>query len=98
MGVEISTFDEDMSVVLFSKNFRPIGTRYLTSGNHAQYLPTILVESDGLPVELLIYWQTRVSVPPQYSVVRDCLTILNSRYLRLLEKSRRLVFTRWNAC
>jgi len=69
MGVEIEVFNEDMSVVLFSKNFRPIGTRYLTLKDHSTYFPTILIESNGDPVDLLVYWQTRVSVPPQYSVV-----------------------------
>jgi hypothetical protein len=69
MGVEIDVFDEEMSVVLFSKNFRPIGTRYLTLKDHSEYFPTILIESNGDPVDLLVYWQTRVSVPPQYNVV-----------------------------
>ncbi len=69
IGVEIQVFDKDMSVVLFSKNFRPIGTRYLTLNNHSQYFPTIFIESNGYPVELLVYWQTRVSVPPHYSMV-----------------------------
>jgi hypothetical protein len=69
MGVAVEVFDEKMSVVLFSKNFRPIGTRYLTLDDRTQYFPTILIESNGDPVELLVYWQTRVSVPPTYSVV-----------------------------
>ncbi len=69
MGVAIEVFDDNMSVVLFSKNFRPIGTRYLTLNDQSQYFPTILIESNGDPVELLVYWQTRVSVPPTYSVV-----------------------------
>jgi hypothetical protein len=64
MGVEIDVFEKERSVVLFSKNFRPIGTRYLTLNDHSQYFPTILIESNGDPVELLVYWQTRVSVPP----------------------------------
>jgi hypothetical protein len=71
MGVSVEVFDEKMSVVLFSKNFRPIGTRYLTSDDQSQYFPTILIESNGDPVELLVYWHTRVSVPPSYSVVSD---------------------------
>lgn len=69
MGVEIEVFGEGRSVVLFSKNFRPIGTRYLTLQDHAEYLPTILIESYGDPVELTVYWQTRVSVSPPYSLV-----------------------------
>jgi hypothetical protein len=69
MGVEIDVFEKERSVVLFSKNFRPIGTRYLTLNDHSQYFPTILIESNGDPVNLLVYWQTRVSVPPHFSVV-----------------------------
>ncbi|CAF2557981.1 unnamed protein product [Rotaria sp. Silwood2] len=68
MGVEIEVFDKEMSVVLFNKNFRPVGTRYLTLNDHSQYFPTILIENNGDPVELLVYWQTRVSVPPNYSM------------------------------
>lgn len=70
MGVEIEVFEKEVSVALFSKNFRPIGTRYLTLRDHSQYFPTILIENGGEPVDLLVYWQTRVSVPPHYSVVR----------------------------
>lgn len=69
MGVEVEVFNKEMSVILFSKNFRPIGTRYLTLNDHYEYYPTILIESNGDPVELIVYWQTRVSVPPHYSVV-----------------------------
>jgi len=69
IGVEIEVFDKEMSIALFSKNFRPIGTRYITLREHSQYFPTILIENGGDPVELLVYWQTRVSVPPHYSVV-----------------------------
>jgi hypothetical protein len=69
IGVEIQVFDKDMSVVLFSKNFRPMGTRYLTLNDQSQYFPTIFIESNGYPIELLVYWQTRVSVPPHYSMV-----------------------------
>ncbi|UJR28669.1 hypothetical protein I4U23_009898 [Adineta vaga] len=68
VGLEIETFDQEMSVVLFSKNFRPIGTRYITLRDRTQFYPTIFIENAGDPVELLVYWQTRVSVPPHYSV------------------------------
>ena len=67
--LKLNVFDKEMSVVLFSKNFRPVGTRYLTLNDHSQYFPTILIESNGDPVNLLVYWQTRVSVPPHFSAV-----------------------------
>jgi hypothetical protein len=65
MSVTVETFGQDMSVVLFSRNFRPIGTRYLTLADHNQYYPTILIESNGDPVELIVHWQTRVLLPMQ---------------------------------
>ncbi|CAF4058119.1 unnamed protein product [Rotaria sordida] len=71
MGVEIVVFDKEMSVVLFSKNFRPIGTRYLTLNDYSQYFPTILIENNGDPVELLVYWQTRISLPPYYNITNS---------------------------
>lgn len=69
MGLEIEVFDKEMSVALFSRNFRPVGTRYLTLRDHSQFFPTILIENGGEPVELLVHWHTRVSVPPHFSVV-----------------------------
>lgn len=98
IGVEIEVFESEMSVALFSKNFRPIGTRYLTLRDHSQYYPTILIENDGQAVELLVYWQTRVSVPPHYSVVSHHFDEqfegdFSCRLLFFAEKSRRLVFT-----
>ncbi|CAF1377156.1 unnamed protein product, partial [Didymodactylos carnosus] len=68
MGIEIEVFDKDMSVALFSKNFRPVGTRFLTLQDHSEFMPTIMIESYGEPIELLVYWHTRVSVPPHFSV------------------------------
>ena len=95
IGVEIAEFNKEMSVVLFSKNFRPIGTRYLTLDDHSQYFPTILIESFGAPVELLVYWQTRVSVPPDYNMVRYSVIDCNEIFI-FIEKSRELVYTIWN--
>lgn len=77
MGVEIEVFEKDMSVVLFSKNFRPIGTRYLTLKNQFEFYPTILIESNGDPVDLLVYWHTRVCVPPHYSLVCRKISFFN---------------------
>ncbi|CAF3064750.1 unnamed protein product [Rotaria socialis] len=68
MGVQIEAFGKEMSVALFSRNFQPLGTRYLTLNDHSQYFPTILIENNGDPVDLLVHWQTRVSVPPQFSM------------------------------
>ncbi|CAF1350584.1 unnamed protein product, partial [Didymodactylos carnosus] len=68
MGIEIAVFDKDMSVALFSKNFRPVGTRFLTLQDHSEFMPTIMIESHGEPIELLAYWHTRVSVPPHFSL------------------------------
>lgn len=70
MGVEIEAFGKEMSVVLFTKNFRPVGTRYLTLKDAKQFFPTILIESNGEPVEILVHWQTRVSLPTSFNLVR----------------------------
>ena len=95
IGIEIEIYPKEMSIALFSKNFRPIGTRYLTLRDQSQYFPTIFIESVGEPVELLVYWQTRVSVPPHYSVVNN--NESNDKlFAYFLEKSRRLVFARRN--
>ena len=70
MAIEIESFNEDMSVVIFSKNFRPIGTRFLTQKDLDQFLPTVAIVSSGeSEIELNIYWQTVVSMPPHYNVV-----------------------------
>lgn len=79
MAIEIDSFHEEMSVVIFSKNFRPIGTRFLTQKDLSQFLPTIAIESSsGEEIELNIYWQTVVSMPPHYNVVCVLLRLLNS--------------------
>lgn len=71
MGIEIESFKEEMSVAVFSKNFRPIGTRFLTLRDFDQFLPTIAIANSGEEdIELNIYWQTVVSMPPHYNVVR----------------------------
>lgn len=84
IGVEIQTFGEEMSVVLFTKNFRPVGTRYLTLKNHQQFFPTILIDSNTESVELSAYWQNRISVPLQYNIVcsDSCSCIKKHRTLR----------------
>lgn len=72
MALEIESFNEDMSVVIFSKNFRPIGTRFLTQKDFDQFLPTVAIVSSGeSEIELNIYWQTVVSMPPHYNVVSN---------------------------
>jgi hypothetical protein len=69
IGLELETFDPEMSVVLFSKNFKPVGTRFLTMKNFNSFLPTIVMVSDGEPIEIVVYWQTAVSMPPHFNVV-----------------------------
>ena len=86
MGIEIEAFESAMSVALFSKNFEPVGTRYLTLRDHELFLPTVAVlrsASDNEPIELNIYWQTVVSVPPHFYMVRNTTTDDNSCGLSL---------------
>ena len=69
MGLEIEVFEKKMSVAIFSKNFKPVGTRYLTLEDHDSFLPTIAVVSEGEEIKMNIYWQTVVSMPPHFNIV-----------------------------
>lgn len=69
MAIEMEVFEEDMSVAIFSKNFKPVGTRFLTLKDAQQFLPTIAVVSNGEEIELNAYWHTVVSMPPHFNVV-----------------------------
>ncbi len=69
IGLEIEVFEHKMSVALFTKNFKPIGTRYLTLKDHDSFLPTIAVLNEGEEVKLNVYWQTVVSMSPHFNVV-----------------------------
>jgi hypothetical protein len=70
VGIEMEVFEKEMSVALFSKNFRPVGTRFLTAKNFDEFFPTIAVETNGEPVEIVVYWHTKISMPPHFNVVR----------------------------
>jgi hypothetical protein len=69
MAIEMEVFEIEMSVAIFSKNFKPVGTRFLTLKVPELFMPTIAIQSDGEPVELNVYWQTVVSMPPHFNVV-----------------------------
>ena len=70
VGLEIEVFEKDMSVALFSKNFKPVGTRFFTCSNFEKFYPTLNITSHGEPIEIVVYWQNKVSVPPSFNVVR----------------------------
>jgi hypothetical protein len=98
MGLEISNFDKKMSVALFTKNFRPIGTRFLTLQDLNSFYPSIEIASSGEEIEIIVYWQTVVSMPPHFNIVIILINFLiNLRnkfaifVVDWLEKSRRLV-------
>lgn len=69
MALEMEVFEPDMSVAIFSKNFKPVGTRFLTLKNFDEFLPTFAVQSSGEEIELNIFWHTVVSMPPHFNVV-----------------------------
>jgi hypothetical protein len=69
MGLEIEVFEKKMSVGIFSKNFKPIGTRFLTLDDPELFLATIGIVSEGEEIVLNVYWHTVVSMPPHYNVV-----------------------------
>jgi hypothetical protein len=74
VGIEVEVFEKDMSVALFSKNFKPVGTRFLTVKNTEEFYPTIALASNGEPIEATIYWHTKVSMPPHFNVVSALLS------------------------
>jgi hypothetical protein len=71
MSIEMEVFEEEMSVAIFGKNFRPVGTRFLTLKDAEQFLPTIAVQTSGgdSPIEINAYWHTVISNPPHFNVV-----------------------------
>jgi hypothetical protein len=70
MGLEMEVFEADMSVAILSKNFKPVGTRFLTLNDHEQFLPTIAIYSaHGEEIEVNVYWHTVISNPPHFNVV-----------------------------
>ena len=69
MGVEIEKLESKNSVAIFTKNFKPVGTRFLTLEDIGSYLPTVAIQSNGESIEINIYWQTVVSMPPHFNVV-----------------------------
>jgi hypothetical protein len=71
IGLEMEVFEQEMSVALFTRNFKPIGTRYLTLNDHNSFLPTIAVLNEGEEVELNVYWHTVVSMSPHFNVVSE---------------------------
>lgn len=82
MAIEMEVFETDMSVAIFSKNFKPVGTRFLTLNDPEQFLPTVAIQNSGSEdIELNIYWHTVISNPPHFNVVSSVL-IFNSTILQ----------------
>ncbi|XP_070191470.1 uncharacterized protein [Littorina saxatilis] len=58
IGVEMEKFAKEMSVVLFSRNNRPVGTCYYTQPHHDEFLPSFGLCSNGHDLEIDVCWQT----------------------------------------
>ena len=70
IGVQVTSIDETGgSVVLFIKNDRPVGTRFLSITDPTEFLPTISLCGNGYDVELHVFWQNRISQAPVFSIV-----------------------------
>jgi hypothetical protein len=68
VGVDVTIFnDNGDSVVLFIKNNRPVGMRYVTI-KHDEFLPTISLCGNGYDVKLNVFWQNRLSEGPNIHV------------------------------
>lgn len=68
IGVTVQTFHPELSVVLFIKNDRPVGTRFLSIKDSDQFFPTIALCGNGYDVELHVYYQNRISTPPIFRI------------------------------
>lgn len=68
MGLEMEVFEKSMSVALFSKNSKPIGTRFLTLEDHDSFFATIGISSKGEAITLNVFWHTVVSMPPHFNI------------------------------
>ena len=62
----ISFCEDDLSVILFIKNDRPIGTRYLKLKSVEEFYPTISLCGNGYDVEIQVYWQNRLGEPQSF--------------------------------
>lgn len=70
VGVDIRNFNDlGYSVVLFIKNDRPIGTRYVTIEDSNDLLPTISLCGNGYDVTLNVFWQNRLAQGPDLRFV-----------------------------
>ncbi|KAK7447339.1 hypothetical protein BaRGS_00040197 [Batillaria attramentaria] len=69
IGVEMEAFATEMSVALFSRNFRPVGTCYYTQKDRSQFLPTIGLCGNGYEIQVDVCWQNMNGGPPIFSVV-----------------------------
>ncbi|KAK0052845.1 hypothetical protein Bpfe_017699 [Biomphalaria pfeifferi] len=69
IGVEMEAFAKEMSVALFIKNLRPVGTAYYTQSDRSSFLPTLALCSNGCEVILEVHWQNTMRGPPIFSVV-----------------------------
>ena len=67
--MEVDVFDENMSILLFNKNFLPVATRYLSQSDPDQYLPTIVLQALDGDVVVDVSWQTQIAAPPAFQVV-----------------------------
>ena len=69
VGLEMEVFERKMSVALFSKNYIPVGTRFLTLKKHKHFFPTVALCANGCDVVIDVVWQNRVAAPPIFSMV-----------------------------
>ncbi|CAL1544708.1 unnamed protein product [Lymnaea stagnalis] len=69
VGVEMEAFAKEMSVALFTKNLRPVGTAYYTQRVRSEFLPTIALCANGHEVIVEVYWQNMMRGAPVFSVI-----------------------------
>ncbi|XP_076467081.1 uncharacterized protein LOC143298198 [Babylonia areolata] len=69
VGVEMEAFATEMSVALFTRNCRPVGTCYYTQRNRDEFLPSIGLCSNGYDIVIDVCWQNMNGGAHNFNVV-----------------------------
>lgn len=67
IGIHVTHFGVDKSVVMVIKNGHPVGTQFHYEADHRKYYPAISMEHG--PMELVVTWPQHIVNIPKYSSV-----------------------------
>ncbi|XP_050390636.2 uncharacterized protein LOC126809857 isoform X1 [Patella vulgata] len=66
--VRLEYVGKNTSVVVFNKNNRTVGCRYLSESDHSQFLPTVTLCGNGYKVVVDVCWQNQNTAPPKPAI------------------------------